>query len=93
MTTLSPQEIGAIYEKANALMVAGKSEDARAYLMEQLPQLPEDLRNKIVVELLNEAVQEELHELQTIDDIQEEGMAAAELLEELKKKKEKEATT
>ena len=83
--TLSVEQSAAVYEKYARLLAEGKEDEAGKYIGEQLPNLPEDLRNKIIALMLNQSVIDEARELETIHNIQEAGLAAAEKLEELKK--------
>ncbi len=81
---MTKEELAAFYDKLTELTEHGTEESVRAYVNDQYPRLPENVRNEILFNTLLTSAQDELQEGRVIDKIQEEGLAAAEALEQVK---------
>ncbi len=82
---MNSQELEHIFKHLASLLAAGKDHEARAYLNEQLPKLPEDIRNDIMFEMFTEAIQEEARDRQAIAKLQEESITAIRSMQETQK--------
>lgn len=82
--TMTKEELDTFYDKLADLTSHGTEEDVRAYINDQYPRLPEDVRNEILFNTLLTSVQDEVREGRAVDQLQEEGLAAAEALEQAK---------
>jgi hypothetical protein len=87
---MNSQELETIFKHLASLVASGKEYEARAYLGEQLPKLPEDVRNEIMFEMFVEAVQQEAQGREGIANLQEESITAIRSLQDAKKELEDE---
>lgn len=90
---MTKEELVAFYEKLSALTDSGTEGDVRAYINQEYPRLPEDVRNELLFNTLLTSVKDEAREEASIADIQQKGLAAAESLENTKVQIEKEGLT
>jgi hypothetical protein len=83
-----------IYKKLGEHLQAGDEEGAREHLARELKNMPEETRDAIMFELFIDGLQKEVVGREAIAQLQEEGVAAAEILlkarEELENEKEAE---
>lgn len=86
---MNTEELGAFYGNLSALVAEGKEKEANEYLSHHLSRFPEDLKNEILGKMFFEAIVDEAREIETIADIQEEGVSTIKALEILKKEIEK----
>ncbi len=78
---MNKEELAAVHDKLVELAQAGNEQAAEAYLIEQMPRLPEDLRKEIIARAYFESLVDEAEETEAIAAIQERGLAAIEVLE------------
>ena len=90
---MTKEELGTFYDKLAELTEYGTEGDVRAYINEKYPQLPKDIRDELLVNALLTAVQDKVDEERAILQIQEQGLAAARILEEAEAKMEREGLT
>lgn len=81
VTIMNKEELSAFCDKLAELTEHGTEEDVRAYIDHYYPRLPEDTRKELLFASFFSAVQEEV----ALREVQEEGLAAAEILESAKK--------
>lgn len=89
---MTKEELAVFYQKLAALTETGTEADVRAYIDQQLPRLPEDVRNEVIFSSLFSAIEEEAQEEAAIAEIQDQGLAAADSLEKAREEIQKEAT-
>ncbi|OGG66976.1 hypothetical protein A3C21_02745 [Candidatus Kaiserbacteria bacterium RIFCSPHIGHO2_02_FULL_59_21] len=77
------------YEKLAELVSTGKEAEAHDFLASRMKQLPEALQADILGIMLAEAVHEEAREMEAVQQVQKEGVAAMKALVALKESLEK----
>lgn len=82
---MNSQELENVFKQLASLVAAGKEYEAREFLGEQLPNLPEDVRNDIMFEMFVEAVRDEARDREGIAQLQEQSISAIRSLQETKK--------
>lgn len=90
VTIMTKEELEAFKEKLFELVDRGGEEDVREYVNYYYERLPEDVRNEILFNTLFTALKDEVRTQEIVLQIQEEGLAVAEKLQELKDKLERE---
>lgn len=78
---MDAQQLTVLFDHIQALRAAGDEEGAKKLLLEQIGKLPEELQAEIMFEMFTDAMQQEAAGLAAVQKIQEEGLAAAEILE------------
>lgn len=84
-------QLTALYEKLTALRAEGKESEARALLIKKLEDLPESVQAEIMLEMFISTMEKEADGLEALARIQEDGLAAAEILENAKAQQAKKA--
>jgi hypothetical protein len=82
MSLLSTDELGALYERLSALAKAGKEEEAKKLLLDSSAGLPEELRAKIMLDMLTDGLEQKVDGLELKRLLQEAGLEAAQKLKE-----------
>lgn len=82
---MDEQELQGFKDKLATLIQSGDEAAVRAYIGEELDRLPESMQSELVFELFASTIEEELRGQEAIAKLQEEGLAAAEILQEAKK--------
>ena len=72
--------LGTIYKNVGELLESGQVEKAREYLISELPNMPQDLQNELLMELFIDSLQSEVRTREIIARIQERGVTAVEAL-------------
>jgi hypothetical protein len=80
-------DIQDLYAKLRELREAGKEEEARTLLTRSLSELPEELRAEIMLEMFADALEGEARGMTALREVQQEGLAAAALLEQQERQK------
>lgn len=78
---MNKEELSAFCDKLAELTEHGTEEEVHAYIDHYYPRLPEDTRKELLFGAFFSAVQEEA----ALREVQEEGLAAVEILENAKK--------
>ena len=73
-------ELEQIYLRLNELIAAGKSDEAKEYLTNHMPILPQELQDEILTKLFMQSVIEEAEEIEMMDELQEEAVETGETL-------------
>lgn len=89
MATMTKEELQSFYDKLAALTEAGDESAVRAYVNEQYPRLPEDVRQEIFFNTMLDTLKEETREEAALLQVQEQGLAAADELMRAKAELEK----
>ena len=87
---MKKEELEAFHEKLSELTQAGSEDDLREYIDYYYPRLPENVRQELLFHTLVDAVKQTAREDAAIAQIQEEGLAAAEKLEQAREQIQKE---
>lgn len=82
---MNTEQIAKLYENMMRLTAAGKEAEARALLIGSLPRLPEELQAEIMIEMYTESLEKEEAGLRLKREIQEDGLAAAKVLQAIQK--------
>ena len=90
---MTQEELEAFYDKLSALNASGTEGEVREYVSYHYPRLPENVRQELLFHTLVDAVNQTAREDAAIGQIQKEGLAAIEKLEELRREVEKEDLT
>jgi hypothetical protein len=81
---LKPEEVEAFYKRVAEITASGTEEDVRTYINDHYPFLPEEDQTRILFSLMRSSIDQSIEEERVIDQIQTEGLAAAEVLENMK---------
>ncbi|HUO56039.1 MAG TPA: hypothetical protein VMU27_01205, partial [Candidatus Paceibacterota bacterium] len=81
---MNTEQLQEVYEHLAALAAENKNEEFREYLSTKLSELPEELQDEIVFGLFTNAVVTRGRELEAVEAIQEEALAAAKILKFVK---------
>ncbi len=79
------KELDTIFATFRDLAAAGKEREAREYLNAEFFRLPKDMQDKLTAFMIVDSLQSEIADAEFKAEIQEEGLAAAEILEKAKK--------
>ena len=90
---MTQEELEAFYEKLSSLTENGTEGEVREYVNYHYPRLPENVRQELLFHTLVDAVDKTAREDAAVEQIQEEGLAAIEKLEQLKSEIEKDKLT
>ncbi len=88
MKEMTTEELVAFHDNL-ATLVEGDEEAARVYLGRHLQRLPKELREEILARMYFEEIVNEAQEIEAIAQAQEQGIAAVEALQAVKKELEK----
>ena len=80
-TEMTQQELEQAYDKLVELKDAGDEQGIKAYLKQQMPRFPEDVRGEILARTYFDALVEEADEIEAIASIQKACLAALEALQ------------
>ncbi|MBI2610851.1 hypothetical protein HYW60_02870 [Candidatus Kaiserbacteria bacterium] len=81
---MNKEELGAFYDKLAELTEHGTEGDVRTYVDHYYPRLPETVRNEILFGALADAVHDLAREEAAVEQVIEEGLSAAEALQQAK---------
>lgn len=84
MREMTKEEVDAFFRNLAELSSRGTEEQVRAYINEHYSRLPEKLQNEMLGHALLSAVQGQVREEKAMQQMLEEGLAAAETLEGVK---------
>ncbi|RJR13125.1 hypothetical protein C4585_02595 [Candidatus Parcubacteria bacterium] len=79
------KELERLYNQYLELEASGDEAGMKAFVKEEMPKLPEELRKKIMMRMFIGAMEDEVDERDTITEIQEKGIEAIEKLDKLEK--------
>jgi hypothetical protein len=82
---MDTQQLTELYENITRLQAEGKASEAESLLLEHLKQLPESLQTEIMLEMYTDSLEREAAGLALKREIQEEGLAAAKVLQAIQK--------
>lgn len=88
---MTQEELDAFTAKLAELTEHGTEEEVREYVSYHYPRLPEDMRNDMLFDTMLGAIKDEVREAPVIADLQEKGITAAEVLEQMRESVEREA--
>ena len=71
-----------IWTRYNELLSEGKDDEARTFIMEEFPKLPQDLREQLLGEMLTIAMEDEVEGQAARTELQEEGIDSFKALNE-----------
>lgn len=90
---MNQEEMAAFYSRLSELTKEGSERDVREYINDHYLHLPEEVRNEVLFNLMRSSIDQQILEDNTIETIQNEGAAAIEALEEIKKEAESQQRT
>jgi hypothetical protein len=85
MNTMNAQELNDFKDRLAYLAASGTEAEVRAHISQNFQRLPEELQHEITFNLFYSSVADSNREQEAIGDVQEEGLAAAEALQDAKK--------
>jgi len=84
VTTMTQEELTAFYAKLAELVEKSTEKEVREYIHHYYPRLPDNVREEILFNTFLDAVNEQGRGETLIEQVQKEGLEAADELEELK---------
>jgi len=82
----TPTELQRVMTRYTELLEKGSEAEARAFVLEEFPKLPQDVREQVLGEMLTMAIEDKVEEREATKALHEEGIAAFKALDEMEKK-------
>ena len=76
-----PNDFSALYAQFMEIMNKGTEEEARTFLMEHMNELPEDVRQGVILTFFEEGLKEAAANNAAVEEFQKEGIEAVQELE------------
>jgi hypothetical protein len=85
---MEQDQLADFYSRLSVLVDSGDENGAQAFIKEEFPKLSEDTQGELLARIYFSAVEDLTQEEEAILEVQKQGLAAVEVLEELKEKSE-----